>query len=197
MYLSVVLRPSAEKTQWFALSFAASLAVLETVRSQLSNHLSTSDMPQIGLKWPNDVIIAGGKIAGILLEVDRNNLIVGCGINITPVGEVFPHNIKPAALASVWPAGKVDIPGPNELATIYLENLANWYEQFCQSGFVPIRDAWLANALFLGEHVTVQRGADALSGIFCDLGMDGTMLLLDDSGKTHHISTGDVKLLGS
>ena len=197
MYLSVLLRPSVPVDQWFALSFAASLAVLEAVRSQLATHLSSAEMPQTGLKWPNDVIVAGGKISGILLEVEGKALIVGSGVNIAPVGRVGSQNIAPIALADIWPDGVRDLPQPYDFATAYLDRLAFWYDRFCQSGFGPIRDTWLQNALFLGQRVAVQCNAKALSGVFHDLGMDGTMLLLDDSGQTRHITTGDVKLLGS
>ena len=197
MYLSVLLRPSAPVDQWFALSFAASLAVLEVVRSQLATHLSSAEMPQTGLKWPNDVIVAGGKISGILLEVEGNVLIVGSGVNIAPVGQVGSQNIAPIALADIWPDGVRDLPQPYDFAKAYLDRLAFWYDRFCQSGFGPIRDTWLENALFLGQQVAVQCDARVLSGVFHDLGMDGTMLLLDDSGQTRHITTGDVKLLGS
>ena len=197
MYLSVLLRPSVPVDQWFALSFAASLAVLEAVRSQLATHLSSAEMPQTGLKWPNDVIVAGGKISGILLEVEGKALIVGSGVNIGPVGQVGSQNIAPIALADIWPDGAGDLPQPYDFATAYLDRLAFWYDRFCQSGFGPIRDTWLENALFLGQHVAVQCDAKVLSGVFHDLGMDGTMLLLDDSGQTRHITTGDVKLLGS
>ena len=197
MYLSVLLRPSVPVDQWFALSFAASLAVLEVVRSQLATHLSSAEMPQTGLKWPNDVIVSGGKISGILLEVEGKALIVGSGVNIAPVGRVGSQNIAPIALADIWPDGAHDLPQPYDFATAYLDRLAFWYDRFCQSGFGPIRDTWLENALFLGQHVAVQCDAKVLSGVFHDLGMDGTMLLLDDSGQTRHITTGDVKLLGS
>ena len=197
MYLSVLLRPGVPVDQWFALSFAASLAVLEAVRSQLAMHLSSAEMPQTGLKWPNDVIVAGGKISGILLEVEGKALIVGSGVNIAPVGQVGSQNIAPIALADIWPDGVRDLPQPYDFATAYLDRLAFWYDRFCQSGFGSIRDAWLENALFLGQHVAVQCDAKPLSGVFHDLDMDGTMLLLDDSGQTRHITTGDVKLLGS
>ena len=197
MYLSVLLRPSVPVDQWFALSFAASLAVLEAVRSQLATHLSSAEMPQTGLKWPNDVIVAGGKISGVLLEVEDKALIIGSGVNIAPVGQVGSQNIAPIALADIWPDGAGDLPQPYDFATAYLDRLAFWYDRFRQSGFGPIRDAWLENALFLGQQVAVQCDAKVLSGSFHDLGMDGTMLLLDDSGQTRHITTGDVKLLGS
>ena len=197
MYLSVLLRPSVPVDQWFALSFAASLAVLEAVRSQLAAHLSSAEMPQTGLKWPNDVIVSGGKISGILLEVEGKALIVGSGVNIAPVRQITSQNIAPIALADIWPYGAGELPQPYDLATAYLDRLAFWYDRFCQSGFGPIRDTWLENALFLGQHVAVQCDAKVLLGVFHDLGMDGTMLLLDDSGQTRHITTGDVKLLGS
>ena len=197
MYLSVLLRPSVPVDQWFALSFAASLAVLEVVRSQLATHLSSAEMPQTGLKWPNDVIVAGGKISGILLEVEGKALIVGSGVNIAPVGRVESQHTAPIALADIWPDGAHDLPQPYDFAAAYLDRLAFWYDRFCQSGFGPIRDTWLENALFLGQHVAVQCDAKVLSGVFQDLGMDGTMLILDDSGQTRHITTGDVKLLGS
>jgi BirA family transcriptional regulator, biotin operon repressor / biotin---[acetyl-CoA-carboxylase] ligase len=197
MYLSVLLRPSVPVHQWFALSFAASLAVLETVREQLTTHLSSAEMSQTGLKWPNDVIVMGGKISGILLEVQGKALIVGSGINIAPVGHMGLQNLAPIALADIWSNGAGALPQPYDLAAAYLNRLAFWYDRFCQSGFGPIRDAWLENALFLGKRVAVQCDTTALSGVFHDLGMDGTMLLLDDSGQTRHITTGDVKLLGS
>ena len=195
MYLSIVLRPKVQKKYWFAVSFAASLAVLDTVRDQLGSHFDDSQMPQSGLKWPNDVIVAGGKIAGILLEAEGQILVVGSGINIAPVQAVNNQGIAPLALADIWPKAAGDLPTPHQLASFYIARFAHWYGQFDQDGFGPIRDAWLTNALFLGKTLSVRRGIKEISGVFQDLGMDGALLLLDDLGKTHHITTGDVKLL--
>ena len=200
MYLSVLLRPKAEKKHWFALSFAASLAVLDTILDQLGPHFDGQHMPQIGLKWPNDVIMAGGKIAGILLEAEGKTLIVGSGINIASVQalthKVINHEaIAPVALADIWPKIAGALPTPHQLASFYMARLAYWYGQFDQNGFIPIRDEWLANAMFLGKTLSVRHGANKISGVFNDLGLDGALLLLDDSGQTHHITTGDVKIL--
>jgi len=100
-------------------------------------------------------------------------------------------------LADIWPIDRAALPSPHDLAAAYIDRLEVWYERFCRFGFGPIRTAWLENALFLEKQVAVMRGETTISGVFRDLGMDGTMLLLDDSGQTHHITTGDVKLLGS
>ena len=205
MYLSVLLRPTVKKKYWFALSFAASLAALDTVRSQLARHFDDQHMPLIGLKWPNDVIMSGGKIAGILLEAEGQTLIVGSGINIGPVEafvcerknhEVLKHQVvEPAALADIWPKTAGVLPTPYQLARCFMTRLVYWHNKFDQGGFAPIRDAWLGNALFFGKRLTVWNGPKKISGVFNDLGVDGTLLLLDDLGHTHHITTGDVQLL--
>ena len=140
MYLSVILRPSVKKKYWFALSFAASLAALDTVRHQLALHFDEQHMPQIGLKWPNDVIMSGGKIAGILLEAEGQALVVGSGINIAPVQplarqeknqEVSNHQvISPVALADIWPNGAGALPTPEQLAHCYMKRLVYWYGKF-------------------------------------------------------------------
>ena len=205
MYLSVLLRPTVKKKYWFALSFAASLAALDTVRQQLARHFDNHHMPQTGLKWPNDVIMSGGKIAGILLEAEGQTLIVGSGINIEPVQALVRHGkdheasnhqvVEPAALADIWPQTAGLLPTPHQLARCFMTRLVYWQGKFDQHGFTPIRDAWLGNALFLGKVLSVWNGTKKISGVFHDLGMDGTLLLLDDSGHTHHITTGDVQLL--
>ncbi len=200
MYLSVILRPSAKKKYWFALSFAASLAALDTVRHQLALHFDEQHMPQIGLKWPNDVIMSGGKIAGILLEAEGQALVVGSGINIAPVQALARQEknhqvVSPVALADIWPKAAGVLPTPEQLAHCYMKRLVYWYDKFDQIGFAPIRDAWLGNALFLGKVLTVWHGTKKITGVFRDLGMDGALLLLDDSGNIHHITTGDVQLL--
>ena len=205
MYLSVLLRPKVKQKYWFAFSFAASLAALDTVRYQLSQHFDNQNMPQTGLKWPNDVIMSGGKIAGILLEAEGETLIVGSGINIAPVQAlvrqeknyvVSDHQVVvPTALADIWPQTAGVLPTPHQLARCFMVRLVHWHGKFDQSGFAYIRDAWLANALFLGKKLSVWKETKKISGVFYDLGMDGTLLLLDDSGHTHHISTGDVQLL--
>ena len=197
MYLSLLLRPKVQKKHWFALSFAASLAVLDTVRDQLDSHFDDGHLPQSGLKWPNDVIVQGCKIAGILLEAEGQALVVGCGINIGPVQAIPFQEIAPVALADIWPQAAGDLPTPHQLANSYLARFAYWYRLFIRDGFSPIRDAWLTNALFLGKKLSVRLGTKKVFGVFQDVGMDGALLLLDDLGETHHITTGDIKLLDS
>ena len=189
MYFSLLLRPTLPVKDWFGLSFLSSLAIRETLAPLV---------PQVplSLKWPNDILAGAGsnigKICGILIEISGDALIVGTGANInslaTPVGAKQPA-------VSLQDFG-ADIT-PQELARQYSANLARRYSAFLQTGFAPVREEWLSHAAHIGNSVAVSVDGDTITGCFEDLGHDGTMVLLDDQGARHHISTGDVDLIGS
>ncbi len=195
MYLSVLVRPEIAKNLWFGFSFAAALAVHDAVAEYFERYLTPHDMPQMGVKWPNDVIVDGGKIAGILLEARASCLIIGSGVNIAPLRDIPEGRFAPVAMASFLPLAN-QRPSPQLLADVYLDRLAYWIGQLIDGGFSFIHTAWRQRALFLGKRVEVELQGQVLRGVFTDLDLDGSMLLLDDSGKTHHITTGDVQLLG-
>ncbi|MDC0476235.1 biotin--[acetyl-CoA-carboxylase] ligase [Alphaproteobacteria bacterium] len=196
MYMSVLLYPSSPVAGWFALSFATALAIYDVVErhltEQISQHEPAARLPVIGLKWPNDVLVDGRKIAGVLLEADGNSLIIGSGINIAAIAPL-DHNPHP-------PIGFADFPGvlpaPETLAKNYLHRLKFYYDKWEQDGFAPLRDLWLACALHMKQNVTVTVAGRKVTGICDDLALDGGLVLLDQSGASHHITTGDVELIG-
>jgi BirA family biotin operon repressor/biotin-[acetyl-CoA-carboxylase] ligase len=195
MYLSVLLRPEIPRDQWFGFSFAAALAVSDTVSHFLETRLAAADGPEIGLKWPNDILVGGGKIAGILLEADDNSLVIGSGINIAPLVAVPDVRFAPVSLADFLPSAD-QLPSPQNVADIYLERLGFWTQNLADGGFGPIRAEWLDRALFRNLRVEIDRQGAVICGLFSGVADDGGMLLLDDSGKTHHITTGDVQFMG-
>ena len=92
MYYSVLLKPQFPSSRWFGLSFIACLAIRDVIASYLTDQT-------IGLKWPNDVVVAGrGKLCGILIEVAGENLIVGTGVNIAPVAPFADAPFEPVAM---------------------------------------------------------------------------------------------------
>ncbi len=196
MYLSVLLRPHIDRAQWFGFSFIAALAVFEAIQSWFTAPLLGANQLKMGLKWPNDIIVGGGKIAGILLEAGDDYLIIGSGVNIAPVEGDPKTGIPPVSLAQFPNDAQAPMPTPDMLAAAYLDRLSIWYDVLVTSGFGPVRAAWLAHHAFAGQDLQVQTGEMAVRGRFVDLGMDGALVLLDDSGKTHHITTGDVQLFG-
>ena len=185
MYLSLVLRPEMDKRFWPLLSFVVALAARETIQDVLASYRPL-------VKWPNDILVNDRKICGILLEGVENFLIAGIGINVAPVQAVtdMQGHMMPTSLVDLGN----DVTSPPLLATAYMDNLARRYDEFYRTGFAPVREEWMLHAAFLNEDVSVK--GKGPSGRFEGIDEDGSMMLVDASGKTHHITTGDVVLMG-
>ncbi len=186
MYYSVLLKPSFPTDRWFGLSFVACLAIRDVIVSYLVDQ-------NVSFKWPNDVIIAGrGKICGILIEVHGDSLIVGTGVNIAPVDWISGSGLPPAAMSD-FDETKIT---PHEMAAAYRTQLSHRYKTFAKNGFASVRYEWLCHCAHRQQPITVNFADKAIRGVFTDLGEDGALKLLADDGRTHHISTGDVELVG-
>jgi BirA family biotin operon repressor/biotin-[acetyl-CoA-carboxylase] ligase len=133
-----------------------------------------TDRP-LALKWPNDVLLDGGKVAGILLEsagtagrLDR--LVVGIGVNLAsaPV-QVEEGALPPVALGLALPPES------------FLDRLAPAFAlreaEFRREGFAPIRAAWLARAARLGQPIVARTGRESRSGVFQDVDPTGALVL--------------------
>jgi BirA family biotin operon repressor/biotin-[acetyl-CoA-carboxylase] ligase len=187
MYYSVLLCPTIPSMLWFGFSFVASLAIRDVIAARLPDY-------DIALKWPNDVFVRGeGKICGILIEASGNDLIIGTGVNIAPIISVEGAKQPAVAMADF----DARTPSPLELAEAYKKELARRCYQYQENGFAPVRQEWLTHCLHLDAPMVVDPGKGPIKGVFHDLGEDGTLHLLADDGQMHHISTGDVALLGA
>ncbi|MEC7764200.1 MAG: biotin--[acetyl-CoA-carboxylase] ligase [Pseudomonadota bacterium] len=147
------------------------------------------------LKWPNDVLLNGGKLAGILLEslTDRGRFIglaIGIGVNLAAAPD--PGALEPGALAPVSLMGET---GHAVTPADFLETLApayaRWEAQFRQYGFAPIRTAWLARAARLGEEVTARLPTEEFTGTFRTVDAAGHLVLSTPKGE-RAIAAGDV-----
>ena len=181
LHLSVLLRPQSLRWpgHW---SILAAVALADTVRPLLPEDSA------LRLKWPNDLMLGGSKLAGILLEAGVASgpwLVVGFGVNLAgaPVGLGRPV----ACLASVAPA-----PAPEAFAARLLHVLQGWRDRYAVEGFAPVRAAWLAAAHAPGEPVVVGMGGQRVRGTFRDLGHDGTLLLDGPEGELA-ITAGDLE----
>ncbi len=137
------------------------------------------------LKWPNDVLLRGGKVAGILLEsAGAGHLLIGVGINLAAApdaseveeGAVMPVAVKSNLGIDVKPEAFLDV-----LAAAY----ARYESQFRTFGFAPIRTAWLARAARLGEAITARTTHDACVGTFVDVDETGQLVLETAKGRVH------------
>ncbi|MHB2169226.1 biotin--[acetyl-CoA-carboxylase] ligase [Alsobacter sp. R-9] len=165
------------------LGFVAGVALCDAARAACPG-------APLALKWPNDLLLGGAKVSGILVEgatVAGGGLVVvvGIGVNVreAPTGTPYPA----AALASVVPALQPETLFA-ALAEAMASRLALWQ---AGAGFPAIRRAWLDRAGGLGGPVTVRRPGGDLTGMFRDLDPQGR-LLLDAEGRTVPIEAGDV-----
>ena len=184
LYLSLILRPPVPAAVAAQLSFVAALAVGESCRE-------ASPDAAIAFKWPNDVLLAGRKLAGILLEAQSNAdgslawLVLGIGINLT----TYPMNA--AYRATALSATGADAT-PAEMLGLVAEHFLRRYEQWQNGrGFSTLRAAWLERAQGLGQGIRVRLPQAELVGRFAGLAEDGALLLATGSG-TRRIEAGEV-----
>ena len=149
---------------------------------------------QCRLKWPNDVLISGAKVSGILIEstvLGRDAVVaIGTGINIGAVPVLADR--ATTALSAAGSSATFEA-----VAQALARALARWIETWaCGDGFGGVREAWLARAGPLGEAMTVRLGSEQVAGEFAGLDTDGALLLRDASGATRKFSFGDVALAG-
>jgi BirA family biotin operon repressor/biotin-[acetyl-CoA-carboxylase] ligase len=180
LYLSIVLRPNVATPQTIQLGFLAALAVADAVDALLPRQVRAS------LKWPNDVLVRGGKIAGILLEQAGDTLILGIGLNVLQA----PSGVAYQVSTIVGAGGLATVDGTRDKL---LAALGQWLVVWEQDGFPPIRSAWLARAHPPGSQLGVRLADQFINGLFVGLDEDGALLLDTPQGRGRIIA-GDVQI---
>lgn len=154
--------------------------------------------PTARLKWPNDVLVDGAKIAGLLPEMVEDGdgrpwVLLGVGINIAsaPAPETM---LYPVAALSAWTGEPpVDPPvDPEAMLAALLPRLAAWVTRWRAEGFAPLRAAWLTHGHGLGAPVRVRLGERTVSGLFEGLTADGALRLREPAGEVRTVLAGDV-----
>ncbi len=172
---TLILRPAGEPLLAAMRSFVASLALYDAFVA------ATGRADAFSLKWPNDVLLNGGKVAGILLESLGEQhgvrmLAVGIGVNLAQapnVSEVEKGAVRPVSLLSET---GVDI-SPEDFLTMLAAAYAKHEATFQTYGFAPIREAWLARAAKLGEVITARTTTSETVGTFVDVDANGNLVL--------------------
>ncbi len=170
LYLSVLLRPkqpAREAAQW---SLLAGVALAEA----LARWLPASATLQ--LKWPNDVLLGGAKLAGILIDSgadaagDIDWLVIGMGANLA----VAP-DIPGRAVACLADLGLP--PAPEQVARAVLDRIGHWQSVRERDGFAAVRAAWLARGPAPDAPIRFRLADRTLAGSFAGLGDDGSLRL--------------------
>lgn len=172
---TLVLKPSGPPEQVALRSFAAALALRDAL-------VQLTGLPaSFSLKWPNDVLCNGGKLAGILLESQGLGgpdpvLCIGIGVNLIAAPD--PGLVEPGA---VPPVSLLQDTGLRVTPEAFLAALApayaRWETRFTAEGFAPLRAAWLAHAARLGEPIRARTGQDCREGVFETIDASGNLIL--------------------
>jgi len=186
---TLVLRPEGTPAQAALRSFVASLALFDSCVAVSGRAAG------FALKWPNDVLLNGGKLAGILLESagaggGMSHLFIGIGVNLSdvpPVEQLEERALRPVSLLSETGAAVTPEEFLGELAAAY----AQYEQQLVTYGFEVIRNAWLAKAAKLGEVITARTATSETTGTFETVDGDGNLVLNTAKGRVK-IAAADV-----
>lgn len=186
--MSVLLRPEIDPAKVSQLSLVTAVAVY---------HALSRFAPDIRIKWPNDILHHGRKLAGILTEMqsDRNQVqavVVGIGINLLAPASGWPEDIKDLATDLTHAAGKQS--SRLQIILELITCLEELYLTYIESGFEPIREQWWQAHAASGKSVRIRNGREDIMGVARALDKQGRLVLETKTG-TRCVLTGEVEIL--
>jgi len=187
LYCSVLLRPVIPVQQAPQLTFLSAVAVVDA--------LETVGGVKAEVKWPNDILIGGAKIAGLLNEMSAETeqityVVLGIGVNLNMTATQFPSELNYPATSVLLETGRPVV--RRIFLRALLERLDFYYAEFLRQGFAPIRQRWEQLCPIINRQVTVDSGPVAT---VVGLEADGALRLQFDTGISERIVAGDVRLV--
>ncbi|HOC06261.1 MAG TPA: biotin--[acetyl-CoA-carboxylase] ligase [Bacillota bacterium] len=179
LYFSLVYYPSLPRHNWGGFSLAAGVAIAWVLKPFV---------PGLGLKWPNDLLVSGEKLGGILLEATGSKLVTGVGINVNQ--QSFPPELNATSLklctARNWRRDRLLASLVREI----LDSLNMWN----RGRFEQVIEKWRQLDIVLGKAVAARRGGQVIKGRALDVGAGGELLVEDELGVLHALHSGEVTL---
>ena len=185
LYASLLLRPPLPPTEMPQITLTTAVAVVRALRR------ATGVTP--GIKWPNDLLVDGKKVGGILTEMETESdriryLVVGLGLNVNNREFPPPLNLTATSLARV--AGtSFHRPG---ILRAWLEEFEALYDLFLNQGFGVILEEWREYNVTLGQMVTVRQGPREISGLAVEVAGDGALLIRQRTGEVIRVTSGEI-----
>ncbi|MCS1351013.1 biotin--[acetyl-CoA-carboxylase] ligase [Mechercharimyces sp. CAU 1602] len=187
IWMSLILRPPIPLTLAPQLTLLASVAVAQGIEQ--ATGVSAS------IKWPNDLLLEGKKVCGILTELRGEQdqidyVILGIGINAKGVTHEWPEEIRERA--TILPTTKRKWRRA-ELTALILYSLEMLYQQYMDEGFAPIRTQWEARSSMLGERINARTGKGFVEGIACGLNDHGALVVTTSEGEQHLLYSAEIE----
>lgn len=189
LWFSFILRPPLQPQLCLPISLLIGTAVSQAIRD-------TAGLPAM-LKWPNDVLIGGRKVAGILAEIVAETdavrfLVCGAGLNANIEARAFPPGLKNIATSIRAELGR-EVSAADLLCAV-LESLERHYADFLKLGPRSVTEAWRRSPNMLGRQVKVAAADGPVEGTALDLDDSGALLVRGRDGQTARVVVGDVHL---
>lgn len=180
LYVSVLLRPEVRLDRMGEMAFVCGLALAQGLEPLARGR-------DLRLKWPNDLLLDGRKVAGILIETGRDReeapyAVAGFGVNV---------NAPPDGAAEVG-AGSVE-----SVLEALLEALSDHLILWARGGFAPVREAWLEKAAGLGCPIRVRTAQGTMEGVFRTLDPSGALVLEGAGGHVEIVRAGEILMESS
>jgi BirA family biotin operon repressor/biotin-[acetyl-CoA-carboxylase] ligase len=189
LWFSVLLRPALRPQKVTQLTVAAATALTRAIRAE------TDLTPRI--KWPNDVLINGRKVAGVLTELSAEldtvrHVNLGIGVDVNLTASEFPSEVRKVATSLRIESGRQIERA--DLAVAILRELDRDYARITSGQFAELADEWESHCSTLGTNVVIRMGDRTVAGRAESLDPDGALLLRTEHGHLEHVIGGDVTL---
>jgi BirA family biotin operon repressor/biotin-[acetyl-CoA-carboxylase] ligase len=189
IWMSIILRPKLPLPKAPQLTLIAAVAVVQAIED------ITELSPQI--KWPNDILIKGKKMTGILTELQAesdqiNSVIIGMGINVNQHIADFPIELRETATSLTIEQG-ITFSRPTLIRSL-LTHLEKLYLLYLEKGFLPIKILWESYAISIGKTIRARTLSSVIEGKALGITDDGVLKIEDHAGEIHFIYSADIEL---
>ncbi len=189
IWMSIILRPNIPLPKAPQLTLLTAVAIVQAIEER------TGLLPEI--KWPNDILLNGKKVTGILTELEAeadriNSIIIGMGINVNQTNEDFPNELKGIATSILIEKGEKVLRA--DLIKGIFTKLEKLYLLYLAEGFLPIKLLWESYAISIGRNITARTLSHSIFGKAQGITDDGVLMIEDEHGKIHHVYSADIEL---
>ncbi|OLN23221.1 biotin--[acetyl-CoA-carboxylase] ligase [Domibacillus antri] len=187
IWMSVILKPNLPPFKAPQFTLITAVAVTEAIRD------AAGIMPEI--KWPNDLLLNGKKITGILTELQADSdqirsIIIGIGMNVNQ--REFPEELANIATSIFIEKGET-VPRAKIVQAI-MKNLEIYYDEYMTNGFGLIKEKWESYAISIGRHIIARTVTGTIRGRALGITDEGVLKLEDENGVIHDIYSADIEI---
>lgn len=197
LYMSIIIKPTSVESTVHTIPIGASVAVARAITRL------TAQVP--GIKWPNDIILGGKKVSGILTETvadtkSENYIVLGIGVNVSHEQNDFPEDIKNKATSiyAFMNQNTKNARGVNRarLAAAIISEIDNFIGENSREKFSAVMQQYKILSATIGKEIVVVKADKAQKGKAIDIADDGCLIVEYDTGEIEHVLSGEVSVRG-